>query len=148
MSARNHAEFGSIVEQHATMHALADRIEEIISAELDLREHRIVSCLVEELGAHCKAHMALEEKDGYLPLVRQQSPHNARAIDRLLAEHAPLRARIIEINVTLATTEARHPATSETLDSLRSWLRDLRDHERRETLIVQEAWHTDIGTGD
>ncbi len=139
-------------DEHARVHELANELREQVAvvprANLgkwiaDIREQ------YEHFRAHLVKHMALEERDGYLPSVTERRPTLAGEVERLKHEH------VETIKIMDGIHEAVHQLTVED----RLLIRDCRDrigdllsyiehHEEEEDLLITHVFTRDIGTAD
>ena len=139
-------------DEHARVHELANELREQVAvvprANLgkwiaDVREQ------YEHFRAHLIKHMALEERDGYLPSVTERRPTLAGEVERLKHEH------VETIKIMDGIHEAVHQLTVED----RLLIRDCRDrigdllsyiehHEEEEDLLITHVFTRDIGTAD
>ena len=138
--------------EHVRVHELANELREQVAvvprANLgkwiaDIREQ------YEHFRAHLVKHMALEERDGYLPSVTERRPTLAGEVERLEHEHVEL------IKIMDGIHELVHQLTAED----RLLIRDCRDrigdllsyiehHEEEEDLLITHVFTRDIGTAD
>ena len=78
--------FRPLAGEHAALIVLIERVEKLIAGGLALSDARFLASMLQEILEHCRRHMALEERDGYLPVVRQRLPNAEATVERLLAE--------------------------------------------------------------
>lgn len=100
------------------------------------------------LGAtqtHLLDHFRFEEQDGYMDAFRKQQPRLEHAIGQLAEEHGQLRQALEEL---IAQAGAASCLDDSLREGVRAWVRRVRQHEARETGLVQEAVNRDIGTKD
>jgi hypothetical protein len=95
--------------------------------------------------AHLGEHFRLEEQDGYMDIVRKREPRLERAVQQLADEHQllmqSLDALITEIWAATSLDDT-FPV------KVQAWVERIRDHETRETRLVQDAFDLDIGAED
>ncbi len=101
-----------------------------------------------EFAVILKCHFDHEEEGGYFREIVEMAPRLSRVAQELESEHDELLGRLEYLADQLSTTAdvARefaqlHKATTEFIAACRA-------HEHRETALMQEAWFTEIGTGD
>ncbi len=138
----------SLAGEHGAMATLIGRIDELIDRPLDETTLHFVACLLDDLAHHCRHHMALEERDGYLPAVEERLPNRKGAIRKLLCEHSTLQAELGEIRSAVTRLPDEPRARSAFVERLRRWITTMRDHEAREDQLVQESFNQDLGGGD
>lgn len=144
---RDYAWIEELGREHAQLGALFTRISNLVSGPAEGLAEQLPAVLEEALS-HCRQHMAFEERDGYLPGVRERLPSMAETLEQMRQEHAEL---LDELAARLA--EARAAASDRTLAAtvvprVRKWLQRIRDHEIRENTLVQETFNRDMGTAD
>lgn len=94
---------------------------------------------------HVTEHFRLEEQNGYMDVVRTREPRLERAIQQLSAEHRQLLASL----ETLINEANAAVSLDNTLrEKVRDWVERVRQHEARETDLVQEAFTLDLGAED
>ncbi len=116
--------------------------------EQNEQQPHVIQSHLAELLALLKTHFASEEDGGYFVSAVEMAPHLAAIADALEREHEQLLKRLEGLGARLSID------TSEPIDivSLRvefvSFLDACAAHEHRENDLIQEAYLTDIGTGD
>ena len=87
--------------QHHDLQRMVDRLRVIAAApEGILLPHRLHYLLESEVGAlsgALRAHLTIEEKDGYLGMLSEEAPELEDEIQRRRNEHAVLRERMEEL---------------------------------------------------
>ena len=93
----------------------------------------------------CTAHFGLEEETGVHLELRQESPHLASRLEKLLSDHG----RILGALRTLTADLARPSGERDDVERLKARaleaLEALREHERAESAIMMEAYWDDLG---
>jgi hypothetical protein len=87
-------------------------------------------------------HFRFEEENGYLGAVLQLHPHLARVVGRLAEEHGELLRSLDALRA-----EAGGPDGVPREKVIR-WIRSVRLHERRENILVQDAFCLDLSAED
>ena len=102
--------------------------------------------LLEDLRAQLEAHFAEEEgEDGLAEAVGSSAPRYLRQLEHLMAEH---RALLETVDTLMARGRALlDGSVRDYLRHIRALGRRLRDHEARETALLSDAVHADIGSG-
>jgi hypothetical protein len=108
----------------------------------------LLGALLQRLTIEVRAHMEFEERDGYLAPVQQQMPTMSAAIEQLREEHPLLQSRLAQILTDARVEPGVYMFREEISPRLEQWLDSMRDHERRENLLVQEAFNTDVSACD
>jgi hypothetical protein len=90
-------------------------------------------------------HFRFEEENGYLGAVLQLHPHLARVVGRLAEEHGELLRCLDALRA-----EARSAAGAGDVprEKVIRWIRSVRLHERRENILVQDAFCLDLSAED
>ena len=100
------------------------------------------------LGAtrtHVREHFRLEEQDGYMDIVRKREPRLERAVQQLADEHQLL---MQSLDALISEFWAATSLDSAFPEKVQAWVERIRDHEARETRLVQDAFDLDIGAED
>ncbi len=101
-----------------------------------------------ELATILKCHFDHEEEEGYFSEIIAIAPRLSYEADELEAEHDALLGRLEYLDDQLSTTADDVDEFTKLRQDFCEFIEACRAHERRETALVQEAWLTDIGTGD
>jgi hemerythrin-like domain-containing protein len=102
--------------------------------------------IAQSFQRHLERLMALEEYDGYMGLVRETSPHLARAVDGLQQEHGRFREaarRVVQRLERVPPTD--RAAVTDVCDELLALLHRLDEHGLKEVDLLQEAFDRDGG---
>jgi hypothetical protein len=94
---------------------------------------------------HVTEHFRFEEHNGYMDTVRKREPRLERTIQQLAEEHHRLAQSLAELVAEAAATAS---LGSSLRDRIRSWIGNLREHETRESDVVQAAFNLDLGAED
>lgn len=97
------------------------------------------------IQAHIAKHFQFEEQNGYLDAVAKQEPRLERAILRLADEHRQL-AQTLQGLIDRAMHRASLDASFG--KEVRAWIDQVRQHERSENDLVQDAFNVDLGPED
>lgn len=101
-----------------------------------------------QLASLLRYHFAREEEAGYFDEIVELAPRLAGQIDALRDEHEQLLHRLQQFDqqiVSMSNVSADYEMFRRDFGR---FLDDCLEHEARETTLVQEAYLTDIGTGD
>ena len=111
------------------------------------REEGAIASMVDEMTAYLKSHFAAEERPGgFFDAVVDAAPHHQGRIDELRAQHGRL---LEQLAVLRASIEAPYEdASDEVLTKIAEFVKAMRDHEKREGSLLQDAIQRDIGAGD
>jgi hypothetical protein len=95
--------------------------------------------------AHITEHFRFEEQDGYMDAVRKREPRLERAVQQLADEHRLLAKSLDDLLQEAGAAKVLNDAFGE---RVREWVTQVREHEARETDLVQAAFNQDMGTED
>ena len=101
-----------------------------------------------ELAAVLKCHFEHEEEEGYFKEIIEMAPRLSYEAEELESEHDALLGRLEYLDDQLSTTVDSVAEFADLRQEFREFIEACRAHEHRETALVQEAWLTEIGTGD
>ncbi len=129
-----------LLHQHRDLRRLFNEVEAAATRPGE------VMPLLETLREALRAHFVDEEGEGGLAdAVRASAPWSLRRLDDLLAEHREL---LEAADRLLARGRALLAGPlAEFAGETRALLRRLRQHEARETEVLSDAVHHDIGSG-
>ena len=139
-------------EEHHKVDALSRALKEKVSL-IPRTGHKVwleeLRSRFEHLRAHMHKHMALEERDGYLPMVTERRPTLSREVDRLKHEHSELSRIMDRIRDELHDLTPDDPLLIEDccarIDRLLGFVRN---HEEHENLLVLSVFDDDLGLND
>lgn len=103
---------------------------------------------LKELAAVLRSHFEREEEQGYFAEITQLAPRLSHCAQALEEEHDALLMRLVQLDDQLAATADVESEVAELRQEFTQFIKACRSHEHRETALVQEAWLTEIGTGD
>jgi iron-sulfur cluster repair protein YtfE (RIC family) len=139
-------------EEHARVHDLATTLREAIAkVPLGQRGEWLGSLRerYEHLRAHLHMHMALEERDGYLPTVAAHRPSLSKEVDRLRHEHDELTRIMDGIRRDLDELHETDPLLiHDCCRRIENLINFVEHHEQDENLIVLSVYTDEIGTKD
>lgn len=101
--------------------------------------------ILESVRTRLGTHFSLEENGGYMAAVLKREPSREHAAANLLTEHHLLRELLNSLVETRRTGSSLDEATRK---SVQDWIASVRDHERRENLLVEDVFNRDVGTED
>jgi hypothetical protein len=90
-------------------------------------------------------HFHLEEQGGYMDAVRKRQPRFEREVRQLEEEHRQLAQSLEEL---LAETSKAMGSSDALRGKVLAWVQHIRQHEARETDLIQDAYNLDIGAED
>jgi hypothetical protein len=105
----------------------------------------IVIARLERTQNHLAEHFRYEEQDGYMDGVRKREPRLERAIEQLGSEH-----RLILHSLESILEEARLASALDSAlqEKILAWMELVREHERREDELIENAFNLDINAED
>ena len=124
---------------HAALRQDVERLPAVLAAPAEAR--RFLAELRDHLGQHFRG----EEEDGYMAAVLKQRPQDERAVQKLLAEHAPL---MKELDALVRQAETAVRIDEGFRARISAWAEMLRRHEAEENVLVEDAFNQDIGQKD
>lgn len=134
---------------------LWDLVEDIAvacSCRLKTHEGCTFFCIrLTRLRDQLATHFSLEEAFGYFDGPIDIAPRLSDTADKLLQEHAQLQHRVSELVTftwTLHNRGALHVAFTQVAREFDGFHNDLSQHERREQLLILQAYDDDIGVGE
>ncbi len=96
-----------------------------------------------------RAHMEIEEGDGFMVTVRQRRTTLTREVEGLLQQHREMTASCEDIERSLlALSDPRRQDVTVIRERINALLTALEQHEQAENKLVQEVFTQDIGAGD
>lgn len=101
-----------------------------------------------ELSDVLQAHFRKEEREGYFADIVQLAPRLSRQADALEAEHRTLLGQLSDLRDLFAAASEFAPVPFALRQAFADFVQACRDHEHRETELVQDAWLTELGGGD
>lgn len=120
------------------------QLDRLLAAPADCQPAQLQAWL-KMLRAALLAHFHWEEEDGYMTEVEERRPYLTRAVEQLRQEHRTLAHGLEELLEAVTAAEAPN---EDLCARAAGWLRGLRDHERRENLLVEDTFNQDEGTKD
>jgi hypothetical protein len=94
---------------------------------------------------HIAEHFRFEEQNGYMDTVRRREPRLEHEIQQLAEEHRQL-MQSLEGLIGQANTATGLDNTFQ--NEVRGWIAHVRQHEARESRLVQDAFNLDISAED
>ena len=101
-----------------------------------------------ELAFILRRHFDHEEEGGYFKEMIDMAPRLSRLAKKLESEHDQLLGRLEHLDDQLSTTADVDEDFARLKEETTEFIAACRAHEHHETALVQEAWFTEIGTGD
>ncbi len=95
-----------------------------------------------------RAHMGIEESDGFMVPVQQHRPTLTRKVEELLQQHREMTASCEDIERSLrALSDPKRRDVTVIREKIDALLTALKKHEQAENKLVQEVFTQDIGEG-
>lgn len=95
--------------------------------------------------AHLIEHFRFEEEHGYAELIREQQPHLQHTVQERLDEHPRLLKGLEEL---LDELQLARCLSGSFPRKVLAWVHEVREHESRENLLLQDAFNSDLGETD
>jgi hypothetical protein len=128
-----------LLHQHGDLRHLFDQLE--ANASRPAEAVPLLGSLREALGQHFADE---EGEEGLAQAVGASAPWSLRRLDELLAEH---RSLLEALDRLIAQAQGLLEGQAAFAGATRALLRRLRQHEERETALLSEAVHYDLGGG-
>ncbi len=94
-------------------------------------------------------HFDREEEGGFMTEVVKEAPHLAREVDALKVEHGAVKSELDAILWELKEMPVKDEARlAEIRRALEAMMMRLREHERREQVLMQKAFYREYGAQD
>jgi hypothetical protein len=134
----------SLREAHIILLAALKELDSMIRSDAPITPARWLAVL-EPLRGDVDAHFAMEEDGGYMDGVVSRHPEWERQVREIQDEHRRLSTALGELIAKAGAGEGQEEAFRE---SLRGWIHQIRQHEARESRLVEDAFNLDLGTED
>jgi hypothetical protein len=134
----------ALAEAHRALLKDLDDLERFAELSVPAEPAKVCGRL-KALCAHLGKHFRFEEQSGYMQTVLARAPHLERRVQRLRQEHDELWGSL----ATLITQAGELPAGGDEFrQALRAWVEQVRDHETRENVLVEDTFNTEVAAGD
>jgi hypothetical protein len=100
---------------------------------------------LQALRGHLGKHFRFEEESGYMQAVLARAPQQERRVRRLREEHDELWQALAALVQQAAAATA---LGEEFRQALADWAARLRDHERRENVLVEDTFNVEVSAAD
>lgn len=97
------------------------------------------------LSRRLEQHFRLEEENGYMDAVLARSPYLERTIAKLKDDHEQLLKTARQISEAASTGRRIDDIFR---DQIIAFIEAVRDHEKRENILIEDAFNQDIGNED
>lgn len=134
--------------EHQHLGHLFGDVRKCLAAENDECWADTLLALLERVAFEVREHMEFEERDGYLAPVQERMPGLVGKIEQMRGEHVTLQTRLAQILSDVRAQPGVYAFRVEMSPHIERWLDSMRDHERRENILVQDALNTDISACD
>jgi len=119
-------------------------LEEMTDSSSGADGRALGACLT-SLRSNLDEHFRFEERNGYMDAVLARAPQMARQVEGLREEHAEMRQSLIAL---AAQARKARSVDDELRQKVRDWVAKVRNHERRENLLVEDTFNRDLGAKD
>lgn len=144
MNRMNMSPAEDLAEAHRKLLGNLRQLEEAVEALPDADEGELMARL-EATRAHLDDHFRFEECNGYMQAVLDRAPQLERKVQRLREEHGELRRSLTAL---AREAEEAQVASGRFRQDLKKWTTHLRDHEKRENLLVEDVFNCDVAAED
>jgi len=100
---------------------------------------------LEATRARLDDHFRFEEANGYMQAVLDRAPQLERKVRHLRDEHRELRQ---SLSALTREAEGAQVASQRFRKGLKEWVGRLKDHEKRENLLVEDVFNCDVAAED
>jgi hypothetical protein len=141
-----------------TLASIAEALEHAhIRLQADLRKledeaARTSTAMLPQLRSHLQAtrvhianHFQFEEQGGYMDSLRKREPRLERTIAGLAEEHEEM---MQSLDTLIDSSRRPNSQLNVIRGRVREWIEQVRNHERRENDLVQDAFDFDVGAAD
>lgn len=143
MSNHQAVRLASLIEAHKRLQSNLQELDALVASPET--SPSVLAKRMNDLQALLTEHFHWEEKDGYMQAVLARAPQQERAVVTLQDEHTSLARTLESLRVTLAV---RPEITAELRDRFRQWIAQVRDHETRENLLVEDVFNREVTAAD
>ena len=145
----NHDIAEQLVVENSVLNLLVEGLRSALAWKVTndfSRKLSSVRFITQSFQRHLEHQMALEEYDGYMVRLKKKAPQLARAVSDLKQEHDNFRTGLRRILHGLEHVSSTDHATFTNLcDELLILLKDLDQHNKKETDLYHEAFEQDSG---
>lgn len=111
------------------------------------REEGAIASMADDLLEYLEHHFEAEERPGgFFDAVLKNAPRHESHVAELRAEHAALRESLQAVRKRIEAPYKE--ASEEVVADVAAFVKAMRDHERRENALIQDALERDFGAGD
>jgi len=141
-------EIRRVHRQHADIvrhiNDLAERLESVSGPTREGQGHFDVAGRLGRLQEEIAQHFADEERVGFVPKALKRAPQLSERASRIISQHDLLRLGLAHAIDTLGL---EHSSWEDVRRDFESFTVALREHERRENELINEAMLDDLGGG-
>lgn len=127
---------------------LIDELHDLLNEPDDPANDRFLVEIVDQMLENLDRQFELEEQDGYLADVLDEYPNWHPQVKHLLEEHHMLHEHLRQIRDRLESQVRVRTAPTAIRRQLIDWIDAYRQHDRRETDLLQEAFTLEVGVGE
>jgi len=108
-----------------------------------------VSAMLAQLGDRLVRQFAMEEDGGYFAEAILCAPQLVSKANMLLAQHPKMHARAESlVSDLLGRGQTQEEWWQQTAEAFAAFRSEFEQHESQENVLLQEAYHQDLGTND
>lgn len=127
---------------------LLDDAVELLAEQADDENEQWLAAIVDKMLANLHEQFQIEEQDGYMADVLERYPEWHPQVLHLQQEHQLLEDQLREITTRMRRERLCGRLSRECRRQLQDWITWYREHQRRETALVQEAFVLEVGEGE
>jgi hemerythrin-like domain-containing protein len=144
MKRTNASPAADLAEAHRELLGNLRQLEQAADALPDGDEGELLARL-EATRARLDNHFRFEEANGYMQAVLDRAPQLERKVQHLRDEHGELRQSLDALTRRAGGAQV---APQRFREGLKEWVGRLRDHEKRENLLVEDVFNCDVAAED
>jgi len=138
----------SLQQVEELLQLLLDDATELLAEPADAENDRWLVAIVDKMLANLREQFRIEEHGGYMSNVLEQYPAWHPQILHLQQEHRLLEQQLQEVANRMQSERRDWCLSHECRRQLADWVKWYRQHRRRETALVQQAFVLEVGQGE
>lgn len=127
---------------------LLDEALDLLSEPSDDENDRWLGIVVDKVLRNLREQFEIEEQGGYMADVLEQYPEWHPQALHLQQEHELLVTQLRQISMRMRLERCTGSLSPECRRQLEDWIKWYRQHQRRETDLIQEAFVLEVGQGE
>lgn len=131
-------------QAHATLLGDLRMLEEAVRSP-SRRDSADLSARLMAVREHLTEHFRFEEQNGYMASVLTREPRLERTVQQLLNQHRQLKQALDALIEEINTGSNPNNTMGE---KIHAWVEQVRQHESRENVLVEDAFNFDVSAED